>query len=53
MTDYEKLKKCFDEIGIEYRENKGIEKFLWIQSHANEDYIIINFDELGKFKEIE
>lgn len=53
MNDYDKLKKCFDEIGIEYRENKGIAKFIQIESHSKKDFINIVFDDNGKYIEMQ
>lgn len=52
MTDYEKLKKCFDEIGIEYEIFPGVSKDI---TDPNYWYIEIeegfqfHFDEYGKY----
>lgn len=50
MTDYEKLKKCFDEIGIEYY--KEIENEIHIYRKDYEKYIEIIFSVNGKYKEM-
>lgn len=52
MTDYEKLKKCFDEIGIEYRESKGIPSFIQIENNGY-DILQFIFDDQGKYIEIQ
>ena len=54
MTDYEKLKKCFDEIGIIYSANKGKkERWLSIESMFDDHVLQIVFDESEKYKEIQ
>lgn len=52
MTDYEKLKKCFDEIGIKYEIFPGVSKDITDRNYwyieVDEDYQF-HFDEYGKY----
>ena len=53
-TDYEKLKQCFDEIGIEYRDVIfGCGSYIQILSIFDNSIIQINFDEFGKYTEMQ
>lgn len=54
MTDYQKLKKCFDEIGVIYSSNEGIkEKWLIIESTFDDHFLQIVFDESYKYKDVD
>lgn len=49
MTDYEKLKEVFDEIGVDYEENNYIlTNDISLYSYDNNS--IFEFDSNGKFK---
>ena len=48
MTDYEKLKKCFDEIGIEY-EDYPKEPSIAVIDHIGEEVFEYCFDDDGKY----
>lgn len=53
MTDYDKLKKCFDDIGVEYYENIRKPNFIEIISNDEEEsYILFMFDNQGKYIEM-
>ena len=51
MTDYQKLKKCFDEIGIEYEETSNFSiKFIQIENDVC-DILQFIFEANGKYIE--
>lgn len=54
MTDYEKLIKCFDEIGVIYSAGKNKkERWVSIESMFDDHVLQIVFDESEKYKEIQ
>ena len=57
MTDYDKLKKCFDEIGIEYNsveKNDEINNyFITLPAPFGNVYVEFSFDENGKYQDVD
>ena len=52
MTDYEKLIKCFDEIGVDYKEaTENKDKIIWLPAPFGNSYCHHIFDDNGKYKD--